>query len=468
MPLTLAELRDYQADALADDVDIDLERMQHWTEEQARAYFESGGTVEPPPPKASLTASVTTTLELLEALGMVHLEDEMSRSPLAPVTLSKLQAWGLNGRITLLDSFAKAGVKHLAERKKLAEAVEDGLTRGFIKPAADERAPYNYSPAPVRVSAPPLSPPVHVLSPAMSPPVMVLRPSETQLQDISELSLEGFKGPPLLVSFYSGGLNAFDGRKILRRWLAAAKLAGFDEGGLVLDGPMEYEESCTTYHEFVAALIAKVNQADPAKTRPILLVGHSRGAMSAFALAHALGPRVKKLYVVACRPPLPPAGAFSLNDAWGVGLSDEGRQQLSRLSDEKVLTGLRSWENEMLTRWLDSPRAEWPGAVAETVARVRREYSSPVLATMPLVPLSVPILGVAAADEGPKGETAQKMEGWKAMTTKGFELKVLEGLGHFNILQPVRAIDGTTTPLYDALLCDMTGRPSGSFLRPPI
>ena len=300
MPLTLAELRDYQADALADDVDIDLERMQHWTEEQARAYFESGGTVEPPPPKASLTASVTTTLELLEALGMVHLEDEMSRSPLAPVTLSKLQAWGLNGRITLLDSFAKAGVKHLAERKKLAEAVEDGLTRGFIKPAADERAPYNYSPAPVRVSAPPLSPPVHVLSPAMSPPVMVLRPSETQLQDISELSLEGFKGPPLLVSFYSGGLNAFDGRKILRRWLAAAKLAGFDEGGLVLDGPMEYE-SCTT----PTSLSRPSSQGQPGRPREDAAdpVRKHRGAMSAFAFARARA--AWKLYVVL----LPPAAA---------------------------------------------------------------------------------------------------------------------------------------------------------------
>eukprot|EP00966_Prymnesium_polylepis_P062589 1452554-Prymnesium_polylepis.1 len=47
MPLTLAQLEAIQSDHLADDVAIDLERMAIWSEEQAAAYFESGGTVEP-------------------------------------------------------------------------------------------------------------------------------------------------------------------------------------------------------------------------------------------------------------------------------------------------------------------------------------------------------------------------------------------------------------------------------------
>ena len=33
--------------AMADDLDIDLERMQHWTKDQAVAYFESGGEKVP-------------------------------------------------------------------------------------------------------------------------------------------------------------------------------------------------------------------------------------------------------------------------------------------------------------------------------------------------------------------------------------------------------------------------------------
>ena len=73
--------------------------------------------------------------------------------------------------------------------------------------------------------------------------------------------------------------------------------------------------------------------------------------------------------------------------------------------------------------------------------------------------------GVAAACEEPLGETAQKMAEWKALTKRTFELRTLEGLGHFNILQPVRGSSTTTTPLYDALLCDMMDKRSGSFMK---
>ena len=48
MPLTQAELEGIQADAMADDIAIEFERMQFWTAEQAQAYFATG--VEPPPP----------------------------------------------------------------------------------------------------------------------------------------------------------------------------------------------------------------------------------------------------------------------------------------------------------------------------------------------------------------------------------------------------------------------------------
>ena len=45
--LTLADLEQIQLEALADDVEIDLARMQLWSECEARAYFESGGTAVP-------------------------------------------------------------------------------------------------------------------------------------------------------------------------------------------------------------------------------------------------------------------------------------------------------------------------------------------------------------------------------------------------------------------------------------
>ena len=45
--LSREELLSIQADAMADDVEIDLEKMTSWSEAEARAYFESGGTLEP-------------------------------------------------------------------------------------------------------------------------------------------------------------------------------------------------------------------------------------------------------------------------------------------------------------------------------------------------------------------------------------------------------------------------------------
>ena len=59
MPLTEQQLLDIQADAMADDIAIDMEKMALWTEADAVAYFESGGEVEPSPPPAAFTAPFT-------------------------------------------------------------------------------------------------------------------------------------------------------------------------------------------------------------------------------------------------------------------------------------------------------------------------------------------------------------------------------------------------------------------------
>ena len=52
MPLTLEALESLRSDAFAEDVPIDLHKMSHWTEEEATAFFESGGTELPMPPLA--------------------------------------------------------------------------------------------------------------------------------------------------------------------------------------------------------------------------------------------------------------------------------------------------------------------------------------------------------------------------------------------------------------------------------
>lgn len=47
MPLSKAELEDIQAEFMADDIAIDLDKMSLWTREQAATYFDSGGMKEP-------------------------------------------------------------------------------------------------------------------------------------------------------------------------------------------------------------------------------------------------------------------------------------------------------------------------------------------------------------------------------------------------------------------------------------
>jgi surfactin synthase thioesterase subunit len=376
---------------------------------------------------------LTTLLQLLQELNLDHL-----RAPLASETLASLSALLDNGRPALLAHMKAAGVERLPDRQALANKYSAAKRSGRLQLGTDADVP----PGP----------------PDVSDAVTVPTPTTVEAVEPAQPG----SGPPLLVSFYSGGLTAADGRKMLRRWTAAAKLAGFEDA-LVLDGPMEFESECTVFDDYVSRLEAQVSAAAGAE-RPVLLVGHSRGAMAAFGLAQRLGSRVRCLYVVACRPPLPPDGAFGLNETWGVGASGEGRAALRALGDEGVLRGLLAWENEMMTSWLEKPRASWPATVAATVERIRREYSSEVLAGMPLAPLGVPIVGVAASNERPLGETRQKMEGWRQMTGAAFELQTIEGRGHFNILQPTVARGGMRTPLYDILLCHMTGRPAGTYM----
>jgi hypothetical protein len=47
MALSEERLLAIRAEAFADDVDIDIDRMRHWTADEASQYFESGGTVLP-------------------------------------------------------------------------------------------------------------------------------------------------------------------------------------------------------------------------------------------------------------------------------------------------------------------------------------------------------------------------------------------------------------------------------------
>lgn len=68
MPLTLEELQEIQANAMADDLEIDFEKMSLWSKEDATAFFESGGEVEPGATPAAPPAAAQLPLPNAEDL----------------------------------------------------------------------------------------------------------------------------------------------------------------------------------------------------------------------------------------------------------------------------------------------------------------------------------------------------------------------------------------------------------------
>ena len=72
MVLSQAELEAMQLEAMADDVEIEYDRMAVWTREQAMRYFESGGTDVPPVPSAAGSESIAVVAPVV-ALSLIHI-----------------------------------------------------------------------------------------------------------------------------------------------------------------------------------------------------------------------------------------------------------------------------------------------------------------------------------------------------------------------------------------------------------
>ena len=147
--LTLERLEELQADALADDIPIDLQRMSLWTEDEVTAFFESGGETEPveraeepapaappaaePAPAAAPAPALDPMLaELIGEEGLGHLLS--SSGALLALTYEELcQVLDAGGRAALLSKLKASGVSVLGERQRLAGAIG--------KARRDNRAP---------------------------------------------------------------------------------------------------------------------------------------------------------------------------------------------------------------------------------------------------------------------------------------------------------------------------------------
>ena len=59
---------------MADDIDIEVDRMKSWTPEECAAYFESGGE-DVPAPIPYTDKLLTTCLDLLTVTGLTELTE---------------------------------------------------------------------------------------------------------------------------------------------------------------------------------------------------------------------------------------------------------------------------------------------------------------------------------------------------------------------------------------------------------
>jgi len=246
---------------------------------------------------------------------------------------------------------------------------------------------------------------------------------------------------PLLVALYSAGLTPSQGRSLLGRVLAAARAAGVEDS-LVLDHHTSHP-ACKTFDEYIAALAAQVEEA-AGSARPVVLLAHSHGAVAAYGLARALGPRVRKLLVVARRPPHGPQSLL-LQEVWGVCSAGE----FVALPGPAILSGLvAAYRSSSLAPHARSPEAAWPPPVTETVGLARELYGSPIAlcAEADIVaalgsmeppsppPLALPIVALAAAGEAPAGETGAKMRGWASLTRGRFALHTVANADHMGVI----------------------------------
>lgn len=253
----------------------------------------------------------------------------------------------------------------------------------------------------------------------------------------ADLVVKSDKEPPLapvVACFYSGGMNAMQGRGHVKPLLSTLKVSGPTDH-IVLDhiGEKGFED-CKDFDDYTSRLLQEVDKKY--EGRPVFIVAHSHGSVPAWGLAKKLGSRCLKLYVLTRRPP---NGAL-LDEIWNV----DSAPKLADLSEEFILTNMiDAWPNEFLNKYKDTKPL--PKMVKDCIDVVTRQYSSPVFPTgsgdvgnicgegQAIV---APLMALAAENEAePRGETASKMAGWEDFTVGGFELVTVPGVDHMGIMQ---------------------------------
>ena len=131
MPLSREELESIQADCMADDLEIDMDKMSLWTREQAAAYFESGEMPADEAGAATADSAEPATapgpdpelVEMLQGAGLEHLVETVKGQTIdAWVQLFR------GDRSKFLPMLKDIGIAKLPERQKIRDCIRDLAT----------------------------------------------------------------------------------------------------------------------------------------------------------------------------------------------------------------------------------------------------------------------------------------------------------------------------------------------------
>lgn len=240
---------------------------------------------------------------------------------------------------------------------------------------------------------------------------------------------------PLLVCWYSGGFPRADGNKLMAPLIEAAKEVGFTNS-LVLDLFNEYDiegEGREPWATYVDKLVEEIDRESP--HRPLILLGHSRGAFGAMSVATRLGDRVLKVYIAA-------SGPIKLGEPSGMEVLSIDFKE--KPGDLPLLTWFSSLDpdNMMLAEMSKCTEAELQedlsrsAMMMQKVQLMRRQYKNSMYPDMTkdILVLSVPIMVLCPVRSAAAFDHPDNMGLWRHNTTGEFTMETIEA-GHMDCLQ---------------------------------
>lgn len=235
---------------------------------------------------------------------------------------------------------------------------------------------------------------------------------------------------PVLVCWYSGGLDATQGREQMSPLLDAAGKAGLKHR-LVLDYPDTYGiegEGSKHWARYVDRLIEEIDSEPDRKGRKLILFGHSRGATPAMTLATRLDRRrVLKVYAVSSGAPI--AGQDSpfkkLSEAFKASTDVDLLRWFCGLNPVPVLIRM------MQSVEKGDMKIEDSAYLKEKVDLMKRQYVNAIWPDMTkdFKVIDIPILAVGGKQD--PNESPESMDRWRQWSSREVAVKWIEA-GHMD------------------------------------